>query len=268
MPKTARSDEAAIVCRSEPPTGWLVVDNPRRRNAVSLAMWQAIPNAVGRLEKNDDVRVIVLRGAGEKTFISGADISEFETVRRDADSARAYEDANAEAFTALRRAAKPTISMIRGFCFGGGVGLAVATDIRIAADNALFSIPAARLGVGYPPEAVRDVVKLTGPSRAKDLFFGAGRISHDEAIAIGLVDRVVPADKLEPETRAFAAAIADNAPLTLRAAKAAIDAVTAEPGSVDFDHIRRLTDACFDSADFAEGRRAFLEKRRPRFQGK
>lgn len=259
---------ARILCQAEPPIGWLIVDNPGRRNAVNLAMWQAIPEAVRQFDEDDSIRVIVLRGAGETAFVSGADISEFETARRDADSARAYEDSNADAFTALRNAAKPTISMIRGFCFGGGVGLAVATDMRIAADDALFAIPAARLGVGYPPEAIRDVVKLTGPARAKELYYTARRIDHAEALAIGLIDRTIPAENLEKETRALCAVIADNAPLTLRAAKAAIDAVTAPPGTVDPQTLRELTDACFDSADFAEGRTAFLEKRKPVFQGK
>ena len=246
--------EGRIVCRVEAPIGWLIVDNARRRNAVNLAMWQAFPEAVRTLEADDSVRLIVVAGAGDAAFVSGADISEFETVRRDADTARAYEEANAEAFAALRCAHKPTLAMIRGFCFGGGIGLAVATDMRIAADDALFSIPAGRLGVGYPPEAVRDVVKLTGPARAKDLFFTARRVGHEEALAIGLIDRVFAAAELEAETRKLAATIADNAPLTLKAAKAAIDAVTAEPDSVDMEAVRKMTDACFDSADFAEGR--------------
>ncbi|MBB4301706.1 enoyl-CoA hydratase/carnithine racemase [Rhodobium orientis] len=260
--------EGRIVCRVEAPIGWLIVDNARRRNAVNLAMWQAIPDAVRSLDADDSVRLIVVAGAGEAAFVSGADISEFETVRRDADTARAYEEANAEAFAALRGARKPTLAMIRGFCFGGGVGLAVATDMRIASDDALFSIPAGRLGVGYPPEAIRDVVKLTGPARAKDLFFTARRVGHDEALAIGLVEGVFAAAELEAGTRKLAATIAENAPLTLQAAKAAIDAVTAEPGSVDMAEIRAMTDACFDSADFAEGRAAFLEKRRPLFTGR
>ena len=261
------TDTARVICEIEPPIGWLIVDNIKRRNAVSLAMWQAIPDLVRRLDDDDRVRVIILRGAGESVFVSGADISEFETVRRDADNARAYEDANADAFLALREARKPTLSMIRGFCFGGGVGLACATDMRIAADNAVFSIPAARLGVGYPSDAVRDVVKLIGPARAKDLFYTARRIAHDEALSIGFVDRVFAAEELESATTKLAMEIAANAPLTQHAAKAAIDAVTAEPGSVDATQLRVLTDACFDSADFAEGRQAFLEKRKPSFTG-
>lgn len=250
----------------EPPIGWLIVDHPERRNAVSLSMWRALPALVAALDADATVRVIVLCGGGEQAFVSGADITEFAEVRRDAASARAYEDVNEAAFAALRRAAKPTVAMIRGACFGGGVGLAAACDLRIAADDAVFSIPAARLGIAYPPPAVADVVALVGVSRAKDLFFTARRLDHAEAFAIGLVDRVVPAASLRAETLALATTIAANAPLTLAAAKTAIAAaVTADPAAAE--RARAAAEACFSSADFAEGRDAFLAKRTPRFAG-
>ena len=188
----------------EAPIGWLIVDHPERRNAVSLAMWKALPALVATLEADPDVRVIVLAGGGDQAFVSGADIAEFAEVRRDAASARAYEDVNEAAFASLRTAAKPTVAMIRGPCFGGGVGLAAACDLRVAADDAVFSIPAAKLGIAYPPPAIADVVALVGASRAKDLFFTARRLGHAEALAIGLVDRVVPAADLRTETLALA----------------------------------------------------------------
>lgn len=251
----------------EPPVGWLVVDHPARRNAVSLSMWLALPPLVDALDADPAVRVIVLTGGGGEAFVSGADIAEFAEVRRDADSARAYEDANEAAFAALRQATKPTVAMIRGPCFGGGVGLAAACDLRVAADDAVFSIPAARLGIAYPPPAIADVVGLVGAARAKDLFFTARRVEAAEALAIGLVDRVVPVADLEAETRALAATMAANAPLTLAAAKAAIAAaVTGDPAAAE--RARRAATACFASQDFAEGREAFLAKRPPRFEGR
>ncbi len=249
-----------------PPIGWLIVDNPARRNAVNLDMWRQFAPGLEELEDHPDIRVIVLRGGGDEIFISGADISEFETTRRDAASARDYEHADGSAFAALRQATKPTIAMIRGYCLGGGVGLAVACDLRIAAHGTVFGIPAARLGIGYPPSAFRDVVKLIGPSAAKMLYFTAGRVDHDEALRIGLVDRIVQPDILESETHAIAATIGANAPKTIRAAKAAIDLLTGAPEDADWARVHALTDACFDSEDFAEGRRAFLEKRKPVFR--
>lgn len=246
--------------------GRLLVDHPARRNAVSLAMWLAIPGAVAALEAHPDVRVILVAGAGEQAFVSGADISEFAEVRRDAKSGAAYERANAEAFAAVRAARCPTVAVIRGFCLGGGMGLAVACDLRIAAEDAVFGIPAARLGVGYPPDCMRDVVAAVGPMRARELFFTARRLAAPEAHAIGLLTRIVPAADLAAEADRLAAEIAANAPLTLRAAKAAIALVTGDPAVTEAD-VAALTDACFDSADFAEGRTAFLEKRPPVFRG-
>ncbi len=251
----------------EAPIGWLIVDHPERRNAVSLSMWKALPALVAALEADPAVRVIVLAGGGEQAFVSGADIAEFAEVRRDAASARAYEDVNEAAFSALRTAAKPTVAMIRGACFGGGVGLAAACDLRIAADDAVFSIPAAKLGIAYPPPAIADVVALVGASRAKDLFFTARRLDHAEALSIGLVDKVMPAADLRSETLALATTIAANAPLTIAAAKAAIAAaVSADPAAAA--RARAAAEACFSSADFAEGRDAFLTKRTPRFSGR
>ncbi|WP_186398011.1 enoyl-CoA hydratase [Stappia sp. P2PMeth1] len=258
---------ARITTRIEDRIGWLEVDNLARRNALTLTMWQAIPQAVAELSSDPRVRVIVLRGAGNETFIAGADISEFATLRKDAASARAYEVSNAEAFDALRNAALPTLAMIRGFCLGGGFGLAAACDLRIAADGSSFGIPAARLGVGYPPTAIADVVRLIGPARAKLLFFTARRIGTAEAERFGFLDLVAAPETLETETRRLASEIASGAPLTLRAAKAGIDALTARLSAEDRDACQTLADACFDSRDFAEGRTAFMEKRAPDFTG-
>ncbi|MDJ0931977.1 enoyl-CoA hydratase [Breoghania sp.] len=263
----AQNDSPAgrIVTLVEPPIGWLVIDNEPRRNAINLTMWQALPDAVATLEADDRVRVVTVRGAGEATFVAGADISEFAEVRKDVKTARAYENENAAAFDALRACLKPTAAMIRGFCMGGGVGIAVSCDLRFASNDARFSIPTARLGVGYPAIAIHDVVKLIGPSRAKDLFFSARRVEAEEALTLGLADRLMPAQALEDETRAYAATLADNAPLTQRAAKTAIDTVSGDLQAADWSALEALTNACFDSADFAEGRTAFLEHRAPVF---
>ncbi|MBV5266007.1 enoyl-CoA hydratase [Pinisolibacter aquiterrae] len=265
---TLESADPRIRIEVEGAVGRLVVANPERRNAVSLAMWQAIPGAVAALVAHPDVRVIVVRGDGDLAFVSGADISEFATVRKDAASARAYEASNAEAFSALRHATKPTIAMIRGFCLGGGMGLAVACDIRIAADDAVFGIPAARLGVGYPPDCIADVVAAVGPQRAKEMFFTARRMTAAEALEIGLLAAVHSVEALENEAIDLATVIAHNAPLTLRAAKAAIDAVVDGALPTRRETLVALTDACFASADFAEGRTAFLEKREAKFHGR
>ncbi len=265
---TLESADPRIRIEVEGAVGRLVVANPERRNAVSLAMWQAIPGAVAALVAHPDVRVIVVRGDGALAFVSGADISEFATVRRDAASARAYEASNAEAFSALRHATKPTIAMIRGFCLGGGMGLAVACDIRIASDDAVFGIPAARLGVGYPPDCIADVVAAVGPQRAKEMFFTARRMTAAEALEIGLLAAVHSVEALENEAIDLATVIAHNAPLTLRAAKAAIDAVVDGALPARRETLVALTDACFASADFAEGRIAFLEKREAKFHGR
>lgn len=259
--------EAQILTHVEGHIGVVTIDNAPRRNAVTLAMWRAFPHAMAALEADNNVRVIVLRGAGDEAFVSGADISEFADVRQDAASARAYEAENMAAFRAVRDTSKPTIAMITGPCIGGGLGLALACDLRIAGTSAHFAIPAARLGLAYPPDGMADIVAAIGPARARDLFFTARRVKADEALRIGLVGEVVADEDLPAFVETLALTIAANAPLTIKAAKAAIASLAPGAEGSAIDLAADLADAAYDSADFREGCAAFLEKRKPDFKG-
>jgi enoyl-CoA hydratase/carnithine racemase len=256
----------AIAAYREGDVGFLALDRAERKNALSLAMWEAIPERLERLVA-DGVRVIVLRGARDLPFCAGADISEFEAVRASAEGARHYEAANVTAFDAIANCAVPTLAMIRGFCMGGGIGLATACDLRIAAAGAQFAIPPGRLGLAYPPQAIRYIVAAMGPAAAKDLLFTARRIGAEEAFAIGLLNRLVPPAALEAETEALAGAIAANAPLSLRAGKLAINHAAGYPRAT-LDAALSAADLCFDSEDYREGRTAFLAKRSAAFLGR
>ncbi|MGJ0507467.1 MAG: enoyl-CoA hydratase [Methylocystis sp.] len=245
----------------------LLIDNGAKRNAFDLDMWRALPPLMAACDSADDVRVVVLSGAPGLPFCSGADISEFSTVRATSGGGRAYEQANVEAFDAISACAKPTIAAISGFCMGGGMGIAAACDLRVAAEGTVFAIPAGRLGVGYPPSAMRYVVTAVGAQRALEMFFTAGRLSAGEALAAGFLSRVIEPDSFERAVDDLAKAIAGNAPLTLRAAKAAIRAAAGLPGAPSMAECEALAAQCFDSADYMEGRAAFLEKRAPKFTG-
>ena len=246
----------------------VLIDNAAKRNAFDLAMWRELPELIGGLDADAGVRVIILSGAPGLPFCSGADISEFSTVRASAEGGRDYEAANEAAFDALARSPKPVIAAIRGFCIGGGMGLAAACDLRVAAEGTQFAIPAARLGLGYPPAAMAYTVAAVGAQAARDLFFTARRIDATEAMALGFLARLVPPGALDDEVTALARAIADNAPLTIAAAKAAIARAAGLPAAVGAGEAERIAAASFDSADYAEGRQAFLEKRAPRFLGR
>jgi enoyl-CoA hydratase/carnithine racemase len=231
-------------------------------------MWSGIPAAMGSLAEEAAVRVIVITGAGDEAFASGADIAEFVQNRADAGQARAYEAQNEAALASIRGAGLPVIAMIHGFCIGGGLAIALACDLRIAAETATFALPPAKLGLAYPVTGLRDLLGAVSAATAKDLLFTGRRIAADEALRLGLVNRVVAASELAVTTDALCAEIAANAPLSILAAKRAVAAIsTATIPQAQVDELTRLSDACFSSADYAEGQQAFLQKRKPVFRG-
>ena len=248
--------------------GWMIFNRPERHNAVSFEMWQAIPDIVADFAADEAVRVIVLKGAGERSFVSGADISQFEKNRASADAIAVYNAATEQATQALNNVEKPTIAMIRGYCLGGGCSIALSCDFRIASDNSTFAIPAAKLSVGYGYSGIKKLMDLVGPSFTKEIFFTARQFTAEEAHAMGLVNRVLPQDKLEEYVREFAGTMAANAPLTLRAVKAAVAEGVKDSGKRDLERVQRLVEACFTSEDYKEGRTAFMEKRPPVFKGR
>ncbi len=257
-----------IQVEKEGPLGWLVFDHPERRNAISSEMWAAIPEAARDLDEDPAIRVVILRGAGEIAFVSGADISEFEEKRTGATKAIAYEGDTGRAFGALMNIAKPVLAMIHGFCVGGGMALALTADLRYCADDARFAIPAARLGLGYRAEGIEILTRLVGPSVAQEIFFTARRLSAAEALAKGLVNAVHPKAELEGRVRETADTIAANAPLTLRSVKRIVRELGKPPAARDTEAMSRSIQACFESDDYRAGVRAFLEKSAPRFRGR
>jgi len=248
--------------------GWIVFNQPERHNALSLAMWQGLADALSCFAGRDDVRIAVMRGAGGKAFVSGADISEFDSKRANAAQKEEYGRVAGEANRWLARFDKPLIALIEGYCIGGGLATALAADIRFASPDSRFGIPAARLGLGYEYDGLVKLARIVGPSRARDIMFSARFMEAEEALAMGLINFVVPRERIEAEVVEYAGRIAGNAPLTVQAAKAAIDAFERGSRDEDVERVRELVDACFDSEDYKEGRRAFAAKQSPRFQGR
>ena len=248
--------------------GRLTFNNPARHNAVSLEMWEAVARILDDFNADDQIRVIVVSGAGGKAFVSGADISEFKEKRATEEAAAAYSRISEAARVKLQETPKPTIAMIRGYCIGGGVATALACDIRIAAEGSRFGVPAAKLGLGYAYDGIRKLIDVVGPAYAREIFFTARQFSAEEALQMGLVNRLVPDGELESYVKGYCDMIAANAPLTIRAAKQVVREALKDAAERDIDLCRRVVAECFASEDYAEGRTAFMEKRRPVFKGR
>ena len=257
-----------ILSRVEGEVATLTFNNPERHNAMSLEMWQAGTTALVALIDDPAVRVIVLTGAGGKAFVSGADISKFESERASADGIATYNAAVERFSKILYDCPQPTIAMIRGYCIGGGIGIAVCCDLRVATENSRFGVPAAKLGLGYGMESLRRLMQLIGPQFTAEMLFTARQFNATEAAQTGLINRVLPDSEIESYVADMAQTIAGNAPLTIRAAKRIIRELLRDGVVRDTRKCDSLVDACFESEDYREGRRAFLEKRKPVFKGK
>jgi enoyl-CoA hydratase len=248
--------------------GVVTFNNPAKRNAMSLDMWEGLGSALSELRDDAEVRVVIMVGAGDKAFVSGADISQFEKTRHNAEASEEYSKKSAAQRALLADYPKPVIACIRGFCLGGGMQVAMLADIRIASENSQFGIPAAKLGIAYGYDGLKHLVSLVGPSWARLIMYTGMRIDSAEGLRIGLVDRVVPDSELWSATTEIARTISGNAPLAIQAAKITIAQVLKDPDKRDMDAIKAIGTACMDSEDFREGRQAFMEKRKPKFRGR
>jgi enoyl-CoA hydratase/carnithine racemase len=244
----------------------LVFDNPARMNAINLAMSQQASDLIDALAQDERVRLLVVRGAGA-TFVSGADISEFEALRSQPEAIARYEAISTGLYMRVRNFPKPTLARINGFCFGAGMGLAAACDLRFATQDAVFSVPAARLGIAYRPDFISWLIQIVGAARLKEILITGRRYSAQEALAMGLVHQTAPVKSFDRDVEAYIATIAQNAPLSTLASKKMVDEYADPTRPPDEALCKALSQACLASADYVEGRRAFMEKRRPDFQG-
>lgn len=246
----------------------LTLNQPEKRNAISFEMWKTLPRILADLEGDAAIRVVIVRGEGGQAFSAGNDISEFEEKRSGTAAIAEYNAVSRHALESLGAFPKPTIAMIEGYCIGGGIEIALLCDLQIAAEGSQFAVPAAKLGLGYRYHDIRLLVDAVGASATKEMLFTGRLFSAEEALAMGLVRRVVPAQSLTTTVEDLARSIAENAPLTVKAAKLMAAQAIRDPGVADRALCDRLVDACHASEDYAEGRLAFREKRKPRFTGR
>lgn len=245
----------------------IIFNQPEKRNAVSLEMWQAVEAAVTRFQADASVRILILSGAGGKAFVSGADISKFESERASEEAVAHYNATTKRVYDMVEAFPKPTIAQIDGFCIGGGMALALCCDLRICGAGANFAVPAAKLGLGYGYYGIKRLVDVVGPSFAKEIFYTARRFDAEEARMMGLVNRVVPDDQVAQVAEETARMIAENAPMTVGSVKFIVGQTVAPESARDLAGCEARVKACFDSQDYIEGRRAFMEKRKPNFIG-
>jgi enoyl-CoA hydratase/carnithine racemase len=260
--------EQKLVGRREGPVGHLVFNNPAKLNAVSLDMWDSVIALLRDFEADGDIRCVVVSGAGGRAFVSGADISKFESERANAEAQERYNTISGRGYEAMYNFPKPTIAKVTGYCIGGGMNLAACCDLRFCNEGARFGIPAARLGLGYGLMRIERLSTIIGLPRAMEMLFTARQYSAAEALGMGLVHRVASDADLDAVVGEVTAQIAQNAPLTIALAKAAAREIAKPAAERDHDRLECMTQACFDSRDYAEGRNAFMEKRKPVFQGK
>ena len=256
-----------VLARKDGRIGYVIFNNPDRHNAVSLDMWAATSRILEDFAVDDEVRVVVLTGAGGKAFVSGADISKFESERATLEATRHYNATVEKAYAGIQQFPKPTIAMIRGYCIGGGLGLAVCCDLRICSDNSRFAVPAAKLGLGYSYAGLRRLIDVVGPAFAREIFFTARQFDAEDARQMGLVNRVVRQVELDTYVKDYAETIAANAPLTVKAVKYIVGEVMRDDSARNTARCAEMVEQCFASNDFIEGRRAFMEKRKPAFTG-
>lgn len=256
-----------LISRKQGPIGTVVLSNLEKHNAMSFDMWSGLPAALEAFDRDPAIRVIVLEGDGDKAFVSGSDISQFETQRTGPEAQERYNRAVEEAHLAAGRCSKPVIAKIKGICIGGGIGLAASCDVRLCADNARFRIPAARIGIGYPTAGLARLLPLIGPQNAMEILFSARYFLADEALRMGLVGRVWPLGEFDDKSEEWLTMVAQNAPLTLRAVKRAVSEMVARPGEAPSVDVEAAIAACFSSGDYREGTRAFMERRMPDFRG-
>lgn len=260
-------DTERMLAHIDGAVGFMTFNNPPRHNALSLEMWAGIADILENFEADPNIRVVVMSGAGGKAFISGADISEFNKVRNNAAQAETYGQASARGSHALNALTKPLIAKVTGYCIGGGLATALQADIRFATPDSTFGIPAAKLGLGYEYEGLAKLSRICGPARARDILFSARFLTAQEAYDAGIVQFVVERDEIDAEVQAYCDRISRNAPLTIKAAKAAVNAYERGGQTDEVKAVRALVRDCFDSADYKEGRTAFAEKRTPNFNG-
>jgi enoyl-CoA hydratase/carnithine racemase len=256
-----------MLSRKEGHVGYVIYNNPEKHNAVSLDMWQAAAAILGEFKSDKDIHVVVVTGAGGKAFVSGADISRFEKERSDEAAVKRYSEIVEKSYTAFQEFPKPTIAMIRGYCIGGGMGLATCCDLRICTEGSKFGVPAAKLGLGYSYPGLKRLADIVGPSFAMEIFYTARQFTAAEAQVMGLVNRVVADGELEKYVRDYAEVIAGNAPLTIKAVKATVAEVVKHDSERNIARSEAMVQACFKSKDYEEGRKAFMEKRKPVFTG-